>query len=49
LIIILLRDSKRAAELDDEQEEQENYRPRTRVEQEAHNAYLAAKEAEKKE
>jgi hypothetical protein len=47
--LLASRDSKRAEEINDDLEEQEDFRPRSRVEQEAHSAYLAAKNAEKRE
>jgi hypothetical protein len=49
ILAIVLRDSKKAAEIDEDLAEQEDYHPRTRAEQEAHTALMAAKAQEKKE
>ena len=46
---LVLRDSKRAHDCQEAMEEMEDYQPRTRCEQEAHAAYLAAKSQEKRE
>ena len=46
---LLSRDSKKASDIQGDLEEQEEYQPRTRAEQDAHNALLAVKAQEKKE